>query len=116
MLPPLLLKPLPALEVFPLTVPAVAQTSSFVVEVPLVTAVPPKAGVVRLPLTAVTCAILHLEHVALPATSPLTDSVVLPMARSALTLDSETAVLLVAGVVPTPIVALDARRALATAL
>jgi hypothetical protein len=33
-----------------------------------------------------------------------------------LTLDSETAVLLVAGVVPTPIVALDARRALATAL
>lgn len=83
MLLPLLPKLPQDLEVSPLTAPAAAQTSSFVVEVPLVTAVPPKAGVVTLPPTAVTSAPLTLESVALLATSPSTASAVLPMVRSA---------------------------------
>jgi hypothetical protein len=116
LLPPLLKLP-QALEVSLLTVPAAAQTSSFVVEVPLVTAVPPKAGVVTLPPTAVTCVPLTLERVALLATSPLTANVVLPMARSASTLVTETAVLLIAGVVLTLLIVVpDASRVLVTAL
>jgi hypothetical protein len=117
----MLLPPFPklpqALEVSLPTDPAAAQTSSFVVEVPLVTAVPPKAGVVTLPPTVVTCVPLTLESVALLATSPLTASVALPVERSASTLATETVVLLMAGVVLRLLIAVpDARRVLATAL
>lgn len=91
-----------------------AQTSSFVAAALLVTVVLIRAGVVTLPLTAVTTVPPTLAHVALLAISPLTASVV-PMARSVLTLATVIAALWEAGVETRPsIVVLVARRASAT--
>ena len=97
MLLPLLLKFLLGLEASLLTVLVVAQTSSFVVAVPLVTVVPLRAGAVTPPPTAATTVPPTLAPVVLPATSPLTANVA-QMARSVSTLAMAIVALWVVGV------------------